>query len=113
MTIGVAGEILISEIRLVNAGVILHHQAGARMHQRCEQEGPNRGPFCFRGSLLGRGLRRLWSLSTLALFEPVAVAVHFQDMDVVGEAVEQCAGQSFGAEHAGPLVERQVRCDDG
>ena len=29
----------------------------------------------------------------LALFEPVAVAVHFEDVDVVGQPVEQRAGQ--------------------
>jgi hypothetical protein len=43
--------------------------------------------------------------------EPVAVAVHLQDMDVMREAVEECAGQSLGAEHAGPFVERQVAGD--
>ena len=46
--------------------------------------------------------------STLALFEPVAVAVHLEDMDVMGEPVEQCAGEPLGGEHAGPLVERQI-----
>ena len=29
---------------------------------------------------------------------PVAVAVHLQDVDVVGEAVEQCSGQAFRPE---------------
>ena len=51
--------------------------------------------------------------STLALFEPVAVAVHLEDVDVVGEPVEQGTGKALGGEDAGPLVERQVRCDDG
>jgi len=32
---------------------------------------------------------------------------------VVGQPVEQRAGESFGGEHAGPLVERQVAGDDG
>ena len=49
----------------------------------------------------------------LALFEPVAVAVHFQDMDVVGQSVEQCTGQTFGGEDTGPFVERQIAGDDG
>jgi len=31
---------------------------------------------------------------------------------VVGEPVQQRAGQSFGAQHRGPVLERQVRCDD-
>jgi hypothetical protein len=53
------------------------------------------------------------SRSTLALFEPVAVAVHLEDVDVVGEPVEQGAGQALGGEDPGPLVERQVAGDDG
>ena len=49
----------------------------------------------------------LWlALTSLALFEPIAVAVHFEDVDVVGQSVEQRTGQPLGPEHAGPLVER-------
>jgi hypothetical protein len=48
----------------------------------------------------------------LALFEPVTVAVHFEDVNVVGQAVEQCAGQAFGGEHAGPFIEGQIAGDD-
>ena len=48
----------------------------------------------------------------LALFEPVTVAVHFEDMNVVGEAIEQCAGQEFGGKHSGPLIEGQIAGDD-
>jgi len=40
--------------------------------------------------------------------EPLLVAVHLQDVDVVGQPVEQRAGQPLGGEHAGPLVERQI-----
>ena len=47
------------------------------------------------------------------LFQAVAFAIHLQDMNVVGEAIEQRAGQSFRAEHAGPVLEGQVRGDDG
>ena len=43
-----------------------------------------------------------------ALLEAVAVAVHLEDVDVVGEPIEESAGQALGGEHAGPLVERQV-----
>ena len=39
------------------------------------------------------------------MLEPVALAVHFQDVDVVGEAVQQGPGESFRAEDLGPLVE--------
>src|SRR6266478_483387 len=56
----------------------------------------------------------LWlALASLALFEPIAVAVHFEDVDVVGQSVEQRTGQPLGPEHAGPLVERQIAGDDG
>ena len=50
--------------------------------------------------------------ATLAMFEPIAVAIHLEDMNVVSEAVEQCAGQAFGGEHAGPFIERQIAGDD-
>ena len=43
--------------------------------------------------------------------EAVAVAVHLQDVDVVGEPVQQRAGEAFRSEHLGPLVERQVGGD--
>ena len=46
--------------------------------------------------------------AAFALFEAVAVAVHLEDVDVVGQAVEERTGQPLGGEHAGPLVERQV-----
>ena len=44
----------------------------------------------------------------LALVETIALAVHFQDMDMVGEAVQQSPGQAFRAEYLRPLIERQV-----
>src|SRR5437762_14295590 len=53
------------------------------------------------------------ALALFALFEPVTVAVHFQDVDVVGQPIEQRAGQPLGPEHAGPLVERQTGSDEG
>ena len=43
--------------------------------------------------------------------EAVAVAVHLQDMDVVGEPVQQRAGEAFRPEHLDPLIERQVGGD--
>ena len=43
-----------------------------------------------------------------AALEPVAVAVHFQDVDVVGEPVQQGSGEAFRAEDLGPLVEGKV-----
>ena len=38
----------------------------------------------------------------------VAVAVHLEDVDVVGQPVEQRVCQALGAEHGCPLVEGQV-----
>ena len=44
-------------------------------------------------------LSYLWLvLASLALFEPIAVAVHFEDVDVVGQPVEQRTGQPLGAD---------------
>ena len=42
------------------------------------------------------------------MLESVAVPVHLQDVDMVGEAVEESSGQPFRAEHLGPLDEGQV-----
>ena len=43
-----------------------------------------------------------------AALEPVAFAVHLQDVDVVGEPVQQNASEALRAEDLGPLVEGQV-----
>ena len=43
------------------------------------------------------------ALTAPALPEPIAIAVHLQDVDVMGQPVEQCPGQPFGGEHARPL----------
>ena len=41
----------------------------------------------------------LWrALASLALFQPIAAAVHFEDVDVVGQSVEQRTGQPLGAD---------------
>ena len=53
--------------------------------------------------------RRFWGFPPfLALIETIALAVHFQDMDMVGQAIQQRPGQAFGAEHLRPLVEGQI-----
>src|SRR5215471_4162668 len=52
-------------------------------------------------------------LALFALLEAIAVAVHFEDVDVVCQPVEQSTGQPLGPEYAGPLVERQIASDDG
>src|SRR6478752_5928708 len=48
-----------------------------------------------RGRLAASRVLRL-ALALLALFEAIAVAVHFEDMDVVGQPVQQRAGQPLG-----------------
>src|SRR5580704_14702580 len=65
-----------------------------------------------RGRLTASRALRL-ALALLALFEAIAVAVHFEDVDVVFQPIEQRAGQPPVPEHAGPLVERQIAGDDG
>jgi hypothetical protein len=54
------------------------------------------------------------SRSTLALFEPIAVAVHLEDVDVVGEPVEERAGQAVPDPDWGraPLDARKTRLVD-
>ena len=44
----------------------------------------------------------------LALLEAVPLAVHLQDVHVVGEAVQQRAGQPFRPQHFGQLLKGQV-----
>jgi hypothetical protein len=65
----------------------------------------------FRGGSLVIGGRCRLLPPALELLEPVTVAVQFQDMDVVGETVEQRAGEAFGAEDGCPFLERQVGGD--
>ena len=60
------------------------------------------------GLILRRVVRSLRGGVLPAAPEPVAFAVHFQDVDVVGEPVQQRAGEALRAEDFGPFVERQV-----
>ena len=54
-----------------------------------------------RGGRVGAGL--------LAVFEAVAVAGELEDVDVMGQPVEQRAGEAFGAEDLGLFVEGEIR----
>ena len=47
-------------------------------------------------------------VSLPAVLESVAVPVHFEDVDMVGETIEECSGKPFRAKDLGPLVEGQV-----
>ena len=40
--------------------------------------------------------------------KPIAVAVHLEDMHMMGQSVEQGAGEPFGSEHRCPFIERQI-----
>ena len=47
------------------------------------------------------------------LRQPITLAVHRQDVDMVGQPVEKRAGQALGAEHRCPFLEWKIRRDDG
>jgi hypothetical protein len=51
-----------------------------------------------------------WLSFATASLETVAVAVHLQDVDVMGDALEQCAGAPFRTEDLGPFFEGAGRC---
>ena len=65
------------------------------------------------GSSGGARLLRGGSASGAALLEPVALAIHLRDVDMVGDAVEQGAGEALAGEDRGPFLEGQVGGDDG
>ena len=44
------------------------------------------------------------------MLESEAIPVHFEDVDMVGEAIEERSGKPFRAKDLGPLVEGQVGC---
>jgi hypothetical protein len=46
------------------------------------------------------------------LLEPVALAVQLQNMNMMGEAIEQRAGQTLIAEDARPFLESKIGCYD-
>jgi hypothetical protein len=46
--------------------------------------------------------------SVLGVFEAVTRAVDFQDMDPVGQSVQQRASQSFAAHDLDPLLKGQI-----
>ena len=58
--------------------------------------------------MVGESGVRLGTSFALALLQPVALAVHLQNVDVVGKPVQQRAGQPFRAEDFGPFLEWQV-----
>src|SRR5918996_6367342 len=78
-----------------------------------DEKGPARGPSHWRSA----GLRLAGVLAgrappLLALPEPIALTVHLEDVDVMGEAVEGGTRQALGTEQPGPLIQRQIARDD-
>ena len=53
-------------------------------------------------------LSELLPAARFGVLQAVGFAVHLQDMDVVGQPIEQRAGQALGPEYARPFLERQV-----
>ena len=51
-------------------------------------------------------------LRLLAGGKPVAFPIHLQDVDMMGEAVEQSTGKPFRTEYGCPFIEWQVAGDE-
>jgi hypothetical protein len=70
----------------------------------------------FQGALVARpillGLLFAGFHEWTTLIEAVAFAVHLEDVHVVSEPIQQCAGRAFRAEGFRPLFERQIACDE-
>ena len=89
-------------------GVKVSHRQGVVVVVGCRVEGPlersGSGPSTSR--LVRGGLAICgWGTLTTALLEAIAVEVHFQDSDVMGEPV--------GAEDFRPPLKEQVRGNQG
>ena len=47
-------------------------------------------------------------LAAFGVLQTVAFAVGFQDVDAMGQAVQQGSGQALAAQHFGPLLKGQI-----
>ena len=45
--------------------------------------------------------------------QPEAFAVHLEDVNMMGEPVEQSAGEAFGTKDRGPFIKGQIAGDQG
>src|SRR3954469_14736583 len=91
------------------------------------REGPYGAPFYIgrRSRLGGVDFAGIWidseagflsellPAARLGVLQAVGLAVHFEDVNVVGQPIEQRAGETLGTEHAGPFLERQVGGEEG
>ncbi len=50
--------------------------------------------------------------SSFGIFEPVTFALGFDDVTTVRQAIQSGSGESLVSEHFGPILKRQVGCDD-
>ena len=68
---------------------------------------------CGKWGLLGNSSRNSHHsfAGLFTFFEPVTLAVHFQDMDMMSQPIEQRSGKTFGAEYLGPFVEGKIAGD--
>jgi hypothetical protein len=83
---------------------------------RCEVVGAKGLWSVAKEALRPRGAAGVVSLGAAfaaALLEAVAIAVHLQDVDMMGKAIEEGSSETFRAENLGPLLEGQVRSDHG
>nr|WP_272913386.1 hypothetical protein [Desulfomonile tiedjei] len=48
-------------------------------------------------------IESLFLLFGHALFEPIALSVHGQDVSVMGKAIQKRCGELFAVEHLGPF----------
>ena len=104
----------------VKGGDKVYHRGGGIVYHRHDEEeligsrarsGQEQGsavPEFLIESGVVRIIRDLGDSALSATLETVAVAVHLQDVDVVGEAVQQRAGQPLRPEYLGPFVEEKV-----
>ena len=98
---------------ITGAGGMVDHQHGGSWLVR-ESWRRNQGmgaDWVLRGLVVAWCVCRLGRGALPAAPQPVALAVHLKDVDMVGEPVQQRSRQSFRAKHLGPLVEGQV-CGD-
>lgn len=76
---------------------------GKRVGVACGPAGSSGGAHRFGGG----------SASGATLLEPIAFSIHFQDIDLVGDAVEQRAGEVLAGNDRGLFPEGEVGGDDG
>src|ERR1039458_6192123 len=72
--------------------------------------GKERGPFPPRGAFGGVGSSAFGGRGPFAaaVLEAETVAIHLDNVNMMGKPVQQCAGEPFGAKDFGPLFEGKI-----